>query len=83
MFKTRLLLFKFLQCQSKEEINQYSDPSPNVIFHNIKPKLSEHTVLFLLIPNMQFLIGGNDQKNRAKIGKKHNIPVIKEGIFLN
>ena len=29
------------QCQSKQEINQYSDASQNVIFHNIKPKRTE------------------------------------------
>ena len=39
------------QCQSKQEINQYSGAFQNVIFHNIKPKLSELTALFLLIPN--------------------------------
>ena len=38
--------------KSKQEINQYSDASQNVIFHNIKPKLSELTALFLLISNM-------------------------------
>ena len=41
------------QCQSRHGINQYSDASQNLAsFYNIKPKLSEPTALFLLIPNM-------------------------------
>ena len=38
--------------KTKQGISQYSDASENVIFHNIKPKLSELRTLFLLIPNM-------------------------------
>ena len=46
------VVYLLKQCHSKQEINQYSDASQNVIFHNIKSKLSELTALFLLIPNM-------------------------------
>ena len=38
--------------KTKQGINQYSDASQKVIFHNIKPKLSELRTVFLLIPNM-------------------------------
>ena len=46
------VVYLLKQCQTKQKINQYSDAFQDVIFHNIKPNLSELTALYPLIPNM-------------------------------
>ena len=89
MLRTTLLLFKFLQCQSKQEISQYiySDASQKC---HLSPYQTKTFRAYSQIPaDSKYVIfnwflncGRDGQKDRAKTGKS-TIPVFKEGIFLN
>ena len=76
------------QCQSKQEINQYAFPKCHPSHYQTKsfracspvPTDSEYIIFnWRQFPELW----DGWPENRAKAGKKYNIPLIKEGIFLN